>query len=207
MIEIQACSSNPGKLREFELAAAEFGSNRFRIVALPGLKDIAPPDENGDTFEANAGLKACAYSAYTQEIVLADDSGLEVDALNGAPGVYSARYATPHQAERALQDGANNRLLLENMHGRDDRRARFVCVIALAKQGQLLQTFKGTVEGELLTSERGSNGFGYDPLFYYPPFQCGFAEIEGQQKFSVSHRGNALRKAIAWLLQIETGAA
>jgi XTP/dITP diphosphohydrolase len=187
MRTVYACSSNPGKLREFGLAA------------LPGLKDIEPPEETGDTFEANAAAKAIYYSTFTDEIVLADDSGIEVDALGGAPGVYSARYATPPRADRQAQDAANNALLLKNMSGVANRTARFVCVIALAQKGKVLHVVRGFVEGQVIESLQGAQGFGYDPLFFYPPFGCTFAEVEGPRKFEVSHRGLALRQAMAWL--------
>jgi XTP/dITP diphosphohydrolase len=196
MTTIYACSSNPGKLREFRLVATEVGLAEFELPPLPGLKEITPPAETGVTFEENASEKALYYSQFTSEMVLADDSGLEVDALNGAPGVYSARYAGI-----GASDAANNSLLLENMRDRQDRTARFVCAIALARQGQVIHCVRGTVEGELLDSAQGRNGFGYDPLFFYPPFGCSLAELEDARKFSVSHRGNALRAAFAWLNQ------
>ncbi len=199
MITVYACSSNPGKLREFALVATEVGCGNIELVQLPGLKEITPPDETGETFEANAGLKAVYYSAFTDQIVLADDSGLEVDALGGAPGVYSARYATPQVEDRHAQDAANNALLLKNMADTTNRSARFVCAIALAQKGQVLSVVRGFVEGQLLQSASGTNGFGYDPLFFYPPFECSFAELDGPRKFAVSHRGSAVRQALAWL--------
>lgn len=186
-LTIYACSSNPGKLREFGLPA------------LPGLKDIPPPEETGDTFEKNAAGKAIYYSTFTEGIVLADDSGIEVDALGGAPGVYSARYATPPREDRHAQDAANNTLLLKNLQGQPDRTARFVCAIALAQKAKLLHVVRGFVEGQVIESLQGTHGFGYDPLFFYPPFGCTFAEVEGPRKFEVSHRGSALRQALAWL--------
>ena len=123
-----------------------------------------------------------------------DDSGLEVDALGGAPGVYSARFAGPHAT-----DEANNQLLLDRMRGVTDRTARFVCVVALAKSGRLVRTFRGEVEGRLLEAPRGANGFGYDPLFFYPPFGCTFGEAPLERKMEVSHRAQALRKMRAFL--------
>ncbi len=194
METIFACSSNPGKLREFQLVASELGITGFDLVKLPGLKEIAPPEENGITFEENAGLKALHYSSLTSNLVLADDSGLEVDALGGAPGVYSARYAGP-----SATDQLNNELLLDNMANEANRAARFVCAIAIARQGQVLHTVRGVVEGQLLNSAAGPHGFGYDPLFYYPPFACSFGELDDKRKFSVSHRGNALRNLFLWL--------
>lgn len=196
MTTIYACSSNAGKLREFKLVATEMSLTRFELFQLPGLKEITPPAETGTTFEENASEKALYYSQFTSEMVLADDSGLEVDALGGAPGVYSARYAGVEAG-----DQANNALLLENMRDRNDRTARFVCAIALAKQGHLIHCVRGTVEGELLSSPRGANGFGYDPLFFYPTLGCSLAELDDARKFSVSHRGNALRETFTWLDQ------
>jgi XTP/dITP diphosphohydrolase len=120
--------------------------------------------------------------------VFADDSGLEVDALGGAPGVYSARYAG-----LPANDQENNRLLLDNLRGQHSRSGRFVCAIALARGGRILLTSRGTVEGEILEAPRGTEGFGYDPLFYSPETGSSFAEASRQQKFKVSHRGRAFR--------------
>ena len=160
----------------------------MQVETVPGLAAMPPCEETGATFEANAILKAEYYGRHAPGLLFADDSGLEVDALGGAPGVYSARFAGPDAT-----DDANNRLLLERMHGVLDRRARFVCVIALADGGRLRQTFRGEVEGRILQEPRGPNGFGYDPLFYYPPFGCSFGEAAAERKLTVSHRGAALR--------------
>jgi XTP/dITP diphosphohydrolase len=155
---------------------------------------VTAPEETGTTFEDNAALKAIYYSQFTDDLVFADDSGLEVDALGGEPGVRSARYSGEHGSNEE-----NNRLVLQRMLGRTDRSARFVCVIALARKGKLIQAFRGTVEGELLAAPRGSQGFGYDPLFYYPPFGCSFGEATLDQKSTVSHRGRALGAMRAYL--------
>ena len=184
-MKIYACSSNSGKLREILLAAS--GTN-FEIAPLPNLKDIAPPEETGLTFEENASLKALYYSRFTPEMVLADDSGLEVDALGGAPGVHSARYFGPNAT-----DEDNNRLLLRNLGSTADRSAHFVCVVALARIGQILTTARGSVEGVILHAPQGANGFGYDPLFFYPPLERSFAELTPDEKLLISHRGKALR--------------
>jgi XTP/dITP diphosphohydrolase len=186
---LYACSSNPGKLREFALAAGD-----VRVEPLPNLRNIPPPDETGATFEENARIKAVYYSAFTPELVFADDSGLEVDALAGAPGVHSARYAGPNAS-----DDENNALLLRNLDNATRRSARFVCVIALARQGQILQMFRGRVDGEILPVPCGAGGFGYDPLFLYPPFGCSFAQLAPEEKFAVSHRGHALRAISRYL--------
>lgn len=187
-MKIYACSSNPGKLAEFQLAARESGVIGVQIEPLPCLRAVPPAEESGSTFEENASKKARYYSAFTPELVLADDSGLEVPALNGQPGIYSARYAGPNAT-----DAVNNELLLSKLQHTSDRNAQFVCVIALARAGYLLTTARGIVRGELLTAPRGHNGFGYDPLFFYPPLNRCFAELTPEEKFAVSHRGRALR--------------
>jgi XTP/dITP diphosphohydrolase len=190
-VKIYCATGNAGKLREFRLAGELLGID---IEPLADLKSIPAPEENGATFEDNARLKAAYYSRFAPGPLFADDSGLEVDALGGAPGVYSARYAGVHAT-----DDANNRLLLQRLGDRPNRSGRFVCVIALAEGGEARQTFRGEVEGEILHEARGPGGFGYDPLFYYPPFGCSFGEVEGRKKFDVSHRGKALRALLSWL--------
>lgn len=200
MIRIYACSSNAGKLRDFKLVASEAGFSDFLLEPLPDLKNIEAPEETGTTFEENASLKALYYSRFVDEIVLADDSGIAVDALGGAPGVHSARYAGTNAS-----DEANNDLLLENMVGKIERSARFVCAIALAQQGRILHSISGTVNGEILPAPRGKCGFGYDPLFFYPPFALSFGEIEDARKFGVSHRGEALRQLIQWAALRDSG--
>jgi XTP/dITP diphosphohydrolase len=159
----------------------------MEVLELPDLRQIPACEETGRTFEENAILKATYYGRHAPGLLFADDSGLEVDALDGAPGVVSARYAGP-----GATDAENNALVLGNMRGREDRRARFVCVIALADRGRAVRTFRGVVEGEILEAARGSEGFGYDPLFYYPPSRRSFGEISVEEKMAVSHRGKAL---------------
>jgi XTP/dITP diphosphohydrolase len=190
-VTIYCATGNPGKLREFRLAGELLGID---IEPLAELKSIPPPEENGVTFDENARLKAEYYSRFAPGLVFADDSGLEVDALGGEPGVYSARYSGPDAT-----DQANNRLLLERLGDATSRTGRFVCVIALAEGGKARHTFRGEVEGEILRAARGSGGFGYDPLFYYPPFGCSFGEVDGPKKFDVSHRGKALRALLNYL--------
>jgi XTP/dITP diphosphohydrolase len=184
-LRVWCATGNPGKLREFRLAGELLG---IEVEPLPDLKSIPAPEETGATFEENARLKAAYYSRFAPGLLFADDSGLEVDALHGEPGVYSARYAGEHAT-----DDENNALLLKRLGDNPHRSARFVCVIALACGGEATRIFRGTVEGEILYESRGPGGFGYDPLFCYPPFGCSFGEVEGERKFSVSHRGNALR--------------
>ncbi|MGH9664857.1 MAG: RdgB/HAM1 family non-canonical purine NTP pyrophosphatase, partial [Bryobacteraceae bacterium] len=157
------------------------------VEPMPGLQGIAAPEETGATFEENAIVKAAYYSRYVDGLLFADDSGLEVAALHGAPGVYSARFAGPEAT-----DDANNALLLERLRGAADRSGQFVCVIAAARHGELVKTFRGEVRGTILEAPRGPNGFGYDPLFYYPPFGCTFGEADLQRKMKVSHRAQAL---------------
>ncbi|HWB82651.1 MAG TPA: RdgB/HAM1 family non-canonical purine NTP pyrophosphatase [Bryobacteraceae bacterium] len=185
-MKLYCATGNPGKLREFRMAA-EIRPD-IDIEFLPGFRDIPVCIEDGVTFEENAILKASHYGRHANGLLFADDSGLEVDALGGAPGVYSARYS----GEDAT-DEANNRLLLENLRGIRNRTARFVCVIALVENDEVRGVFRGAVEGQIIDGPRGSGGFGYDPLFYYPPFGCTFGEATAEQKFTVSHRGQALR--------------
>jgi XTP/dITP diphosphohydrolase len=184
-VTVYCATGNPGKLREFRRAAQVFG---IEIRELPGLAQLAPCEETGRTFAENAILKATYYGKHAPGLLFADDSGLEVEALVGAPGVISARYAGP-----GATDSLNNALVLGNMRGREDRRARFVCVIALSNRGELVRTFRGVVEGELLEEPRGTAGFGYDPVFYYPPYARSFGEVSMEEKLAVSHRGKALR--------------
>ncbi len=194
MTRLYCATTNPGKLREFQHAADELAAGEFHFDLLPGFRNLEPPEENGATFTDNAVLKAIFYSRHADEMVFADDSGLAVDALNGAPGVHSARFSGPDAT-----DEGNNRLLLEKLQGVSVRTARYVCVIALARQGQLLGTFEGKVEGEILDHERGAGGFGYDPMFYYPPFGLTFGEATKEQKLTVSHRGEAFRGMLEFL--------
>jgi XTP/dITP diphosphohydrolase len=190
-VTIYCATGNPGKLREFRLAGEMLDID---VQPLSDIKTIAAPEETGATFEANARLKAEYYSGFAPGLLFADDSGLAVDALGGAPGVYSARFAGEHAT-----DEENNRLLVERLSDSSDRTARFVCVIALAEGGRTLQTFRGEVEGTILREARGPGGFGYDPLFYYPPLGCSFGELDGPEKFDVSHRGQALRALLRYL--------
>ena len=183
-MRLYCATTNPGKLREFRMVL----ENRFEIDTLPGLTEISPCEETGATFEENAVQKALYYSIHCDGYLFVDDSGLEVHALGGAPGVYSARFAGLEAS-----DAANNRLLLDRMRGVVDRTARFVCVVALGRKGQLIRTFRGEVEGRLVDEPRGANGFGYDPLFFYPPFGSTFGEVPLERKMGVSHRAMALR--------------
>jgi XTP/dITP diphosphohydrolase len=205
MRRILIATSNQGKLRDFVGAAA---THRIEIAGIPNFSSLPPVTEDGLTFEANARKKAEEYSRYVPgEIVVADDSGLEVDALNGAPGVHSARYAAPdlhdkepHETDRNTDDEANNaRVLRELKNVPPERRTgRFVCVLAAARDGKTLATFRGVAEGVILDAPRGANGFGYDPLFYFPQIRKTFAELSAVEKAAYSHRGAAFRQFLEW---------
>ena len=158
------------------------------------LTGIPPCDETGETFQENAAQKAAYYSRHAPGLLFAEDSGLEVEALCGAPGVRSSRFAGEGASDRD-----NNRLLIEKLRGVSDRSARYVCVIALADGGKALGTFRGEVAGKIIDEPRGTNGFGYDPHFFYEPFQLTFAEASAAQKLQVSHRGRALAEMVTWL--------
>lgn len=200
MQKILIATSNPGKLRDFAGAARPHG---IQIAGIPNFASLPPVIEDGLTFEENARKKAEQYSLHAPgEIVLADDSGLEVDALNGAPGVHSARYAAdqPHLADENTDDEANNARVLRELRKvpRQNRTGRFVCVLAAARDGKTLATFRGVAEGIILDAARGSNGFGYDPLFYFPQIQKTFAELSAEEKANYSHRGAAFRQFLDW---------
>jgi XTP/dITP diphosphohydrolase len=202
---ILLATSNAGKLRDFAGAAARYG---VAIANLPNFSSLPEVVEDGITFEENARKKAEGYSlAAPGALVVADDSGLEIDALGGAPGVYSARYAArqsqengPHQAEGNSDDEANNARVLRELAGVPEakRTARFVCVLAAARDGGIVKSFRGTVEGVILDAPRGQQGFGYDPLFYFPQIGKSLAEISAEEKAQYSHRGAALREFLAW---------
>jgi XTP/dITP diphosphohydrolase len=206
MRRVFIATSNSGKLRDFAGAAKYHG---IEIAGIPNFSSLPPVVEDGLTFEANARKKAEAFSAFAPgELTLSDDSGLEVDALNGDPGVHSARYAAPelhnkepHEAETNTDDQANNARLLRELKGvsPDRRTARFVCVLAAARGGKTLATFRGTAEGVILDAPRGENGFGYDPLFYFPQIGKTFAELTPEEKARYSHRGAAFRQFLQWL--------
>ena len=198
-------TTNQGKLRDFRVAAE---AHEVSIEPVPGLKNVAAPEENGLTFAENAALKAVYYSLLAPgALVMADDSGLEVDALNGAPGVRSARFA----ADAGVVDSPdandntdvwNNMVLMQHMATVPDgqRSARYRCVLAVARDGEILHTADGTVEGEILQAPRGTGGFGYDPLFFLPELDQTMAETDLETKHSLSHRGRAFRSLLPMLL-------
>lgn len=191
-MQLLIATANRGKVREFrEMLSA----GRFTWQDLSQFPGDPPVEETGGTFRANACLKAVSYALRHDMWALADDSGLEVDALGGAPGVTSARWAQLHHA--GTGDAANNRTLLAQLeHVPEERRtARFVCVLALATaDGRVILTARDTVQGTILRAPRGDNGFGYDPLFYVPELGRTTAELSADQKHRISHRGKALRR-------------
>jgi XTP/dITP diphosphohydrolase len=186
-------SANPGKLREFREAAHDCG---ITVEVVPAIANLPACVEDGATFEANARKKALHYSVQCEGLVFADDSGLCVEALGGAPGAHSARFAGL-QAD----DAANNGRLIAELRRFPfpERTAHYVCVIALAAGARLLTVTEGRVAGIILEAPRGSGGFGYDPLFLYPPLGRSFAELTLRQKFNVSHRGAAFRSLVGYL--------
>jgi len=214
MLTIYLATTNPGKLREFREAAQNMS---LTLDLLPGLQDFPAPVEDGDTFEANARIKAEYYSRLTPgALVLAEDSGLSVDELNGAPGVYSARYAAmlgaqpgaPAGGHANSDDEENNQALIAALKllPAGNHPGKYVCVIAIARDGKSLATFEGETKGELLTEPRGSGGFGYDPLFYFPSLGKTFAELALERKRQYSHRGKAIRGFMEWYAKSAKGA-
>jgi XTP/dITP diphosphohydrolase len=203
-LRLYAATTSKGKLRDFRTAAQ---AHSIEIEPLSNLDKIPAPEEDGPTFAANATLKAVYYSRLVPgELVLADDSGLEVDALSGAPGVRSARFA----ADSGLTDSPdandntdvwNNIVLLQRLAGiiPAQRTARYRCVLVAARDGQPLSTAEGTVEGQILEAPRGTGGFGYDPLFYLPALDRSMAELDLETKLSLSHRGRAIAALLPML--------
>jgi XTP/dITP diphosphohydrolase len=194
-IHLLIATTNEGKVNEIKAYLRELP---LTIVSLSHFESIQQVAETGSTFEANAILKAKGYAKQTGLLTLADDSGLEVDALHGDPGVYSARFGK--------SDEDRNLRLLKELRGvaNADRTARFRCVMALHDpKTDTTKTVDGVVEGLVTLEQVGAKGFGYDPVFYYPPFKATFAEIDKQTKNSVSHRGQALQK-ITEILRAQT---
>jgi XTP/dITP diphosphohydrolase len=201
-VRLFLASSNPGKLAEYRALAhaaerlSPNGEGAMELELLPGFESLPAFEEDAPTFAENAAGKALHYSRFCDGLVFADDSGLVVPSLDGAPGVLSARYAGPgaSSAER------NAKLLreLQNKSGRE-RAAYFVCAIALAQRGRTKAIVTARVDGEILDSPRGERGFGYDPVFYVAELGKGFAEISAEEKNEHSHRGRAFRKLLAFL--------
>src|SRR5262252_1571647 len=188
MSKIYLATTNPGKLREFQEAAQSLDIN---LELLPRLQDLPPAIEDGDTFDKNARIQA-------------EHSGLSVDQLGGAPGVYSARYASVLQGKTAghmnSDDEDNNRALVSQLERLPSGKhaGKYVCVIAVARNGETLACFVGEAPGELLTAPRGTGGFGYDPLFLFPALGMTFAELTLDEKRQYSHRGKAFRQFLDW---------
>jgi len=197
-LRLYVATTSAGKLRDFRIAAQ---THEIEIEPLATMKLVPAPEETGATFQDNATLKAIHYSRFAPgELVMADDSGLEVDALNGAPGVRSARFA----ADTGLVDSPdandntdvwNNMVLLQRLDGvpTGQRTARYRCVLVVARDGEPIHTAEGAVEGVVLDAPRGTGGFGYDPIFYLPESGQSMAELSLETKLSLSHRGRALK--------------
>ena len=180
-------TGNEGKMREVRMIIGDLGAE---ILSLKEAGIQAEAEENGTTFEENAVIKAKEIMEKTGALVLADDSGLEVDALNGEPGIYSARYMG-HETSYHIK----NKNLIERLEGKtgEERSARFVCAIAACFPDGRVLTTRGTMEGQIGYEEKGENGFGYDPIFYLPEYQCYSGELPLEEKNKLSHRGKALR--------------
>lgn len=187
-------TTNRNKIREIRGLLAGVAPD---LVAIDAWPHVPAPEETGETFEANARQKALYYAAATGELVVAEDSGLEIDALGGAPGVQSARFGgadAPYPEKFKLIYDALARKAVERPA------ARFVCALALARGSEILFETRGTVEGEIAPAARGSGGFGYDPIFYYPPYGRTLGEASGEEKSAVSHRGQAFRRLREFLI-------
>ena len=185
MAFIVAATSNAHKVDEYR---AMLAGQDVEIKSLLDFPNFPGVEENGSTFKENAALKAVAASSYTQSPAFADDSGLEVEALDGRPGIYSSRYA-PTDPERIAK-------LLDELKDQPNRRARFVCAIAIAFNGEVIETFEGEVKGVIVAAPRGENGFGYDPVFQPDGYDQTFAELSAEVKNKISHRANAYAKAV-----------
>lgn len=186
MSRIVFATGNAGKVKEIQMILADMG---MEVVSMKEAGITIDIEEDGKTYEENAMIKARAVAAFTDDIVMADDSGLEIDYLNGEPGIYSARYLGEDTSYRV-----KNANLIERLAGVPDeqRTARFVCAIAAVLPGGRELTTRATIEGRIDYEEKGSNGFGYDPIFYVPQFDKTTAELTEEQKNQVSHRGKAL---------------
>jgi XTP/dITP diphosphohydrolase len=196
--KLVVATTNPGKVREINgilsTPASADGPGPVELVSLAQFPDLAEPEETGATFASNARLKALYYAEATGLPSVADDSGLEIDALDKDPGVHSARW---HGTDYAVKFRKIYELLRER--GANGSPARFVCHIVLAERGRIVFETTGIIEGEIAPEPRGTNGFGYDPIFYYPPYGCTLAELDLERKATVSHRGQAFAKLRSYL--------
>ena len=193
MSDLLLASQNPGKLNEMRLLVEGLP---FRVVGPRELGLLEAPDETGTTFRENAAIKALAYARLSGRLTVADDSGLSVDALGGAPGLYSSRFGGEGASDRD-----RNLLLLEKLRGQpfERRGARFTSAVAVARGGELLFQAQESVLGFIADDMRGENGFGYDPLFFFPPFGRTFGETLREEKDRVSHRGKAFARLRVFL--------
>ncbi|QMU10693.1 XTP/dITP diphosphatase [Mammaliicoccus lentus] len=183
MKDIIIASNNKGKIEDFKAI--------FPKANVIGISEIAPDfnvEETGTTFEENAILKSETASKALNKIVIADDSGLSVEALYGEPGIYSARYAGEPK-----DDQANIEKLLSNLKDKENKNAEFICAIAVSEPGKDTVTYVGKVQGEIIDEQRGENGFGYDPIFFVPSLDKTMAELTAAEKSAISHRGNAIK--------------
>jgi XTP/dITP diphosphohydrolase len=193
MIEVIIATKNPGKAREFENIFSSRGVAVRTLLDYPEIEDV---EETGQSFEENAILKAEAISNQLKKMVIGDDSGLIVDVLEGRPGIYSARYAGEEKSDQANMDKVLNELKNVPM---EERSARFYCALAVAAPGLKTITVSGTCEGKILEERKGTNGFGYDPIFYVAEKERSMAELSSDEKNRLSHRANALKKLDAIL--------
>ncbi|SCS47376.1 XTP/dITP diphosphatase [Staphylococcus caeli] len=189
MEDIVIASNNKGKINDFKVIFPD-----FNVIGISEIIEDFDVEETGDSFEANAKLKSEAAAKALNKRVIADDSGLEVFALNGEPGIYSARYAGEDK-----DDDANIEKLLTNLGSETDRSAQFVCVISMSAPGEETVQFKGTVQGEITLSKIGEHGFGYDPVFYLDDKNKTMAQLTAEEKSAVSHRGKAIEKLQQYL--------
>jgi XTP/dITP diphosphohydrolase len=188
-------SSNPGKLAEFR-ALAKDSTLSLELDLFPGFDSLPAFEESAPTFAENSLGKALYYSWHTREVVLADDSGLVVPSLNGGPGVQSARYAGPEATSAQRME----KLLVELRGKRgDERSAHFVCALSIVRQNRAFAVITAKANGEILEEQRGTSGFGYDPIFYFPTLKKTFAELSAEEKNQYSHRGKAFRRLLAVL--------
>jgi XTP/dITP diphosphohydrolase len=192
-VRLLVATTNPGKLREIRSLLASVTVDLSTLADLPPIEE---PEETGETFEDNASLKARYYAERSGLLTVAEDSGLVVDGLNGEPGVRSARFLRPDASypERFAE-------IFRRLTGppTQDRAARFVCTLAVADGDSILFEARGTIEGEIADAPRGEHGFGYDPIFYYPPYHSTLAEVSEMEKLAVAHRGKAFRLLAGWL--------
>ncbi|MBQ9337468.1 MAG: RdgB/HAM1 family non-canonical purine NTP pyrophosphatase [Lentisphaeria bacterium] len=193
MLQILAATSNLHKVEEFRTLFAPI-QDKIQIITMNDIPPFEMPAETGSTFEENAMIKAKAASAFADLAAFADDSGLEVEALDGAPGIYSARYAGDNAS-----DADRIAKLLRELEGKPNRRARFVCAAALAYRGMEVKTFRGVVNGEILLQPSGSHGFGYDPVFKPDGYDRSFGELGAEVKDKISHRAHAIEQLVAFI--------